>query len=157
MDGYVSKPIRAEDLLEEIKRRVPQASPVPEEWSAFAEAGPAPGDVVDRGALYERVENDTALLAELVLLFLEDCPRLMAAICEAIAREDAKALERAAHALKGTVSNFAAPRAIAAALRLERMGGEGDLGHAAEGYATLEREIERLRPLLAELRQEIVQ
>ena len=156
MDGYVSKPVRAVDLLEEVERlasggaatRDPSSVPSPA-------AEPAPGEVLDRAALLERVEGDRALLAELVGLFLQDCPRLLAGIREAVARGDAKALERAAHACKGAVSNFAAPAATAAALRMEQMSREGNLAQAAEGCAALEAEIERLNPVLEEFCQEV--
>ncbi len=116
---------------------------------------PAPGEVLDRAALLEHMEGDPELLAEMVTLFLQDCPRLLAALREALARGDAGALRLAAHTLKGTVSNFAAPAATAAALRLERMGREGDLSQAEEGCAAVETEIERLKPLLANLCQEV--
>ncbi len=153
MDGYVAKPIRAADLLGEVERCVPKAPvELPEPVGAPQSA---PGEVLDCAALLEHMEGDPELLAEMVGLFLQDCPQLLAALREALARGDAGALRRAAHTLKGTVSNFAAPAATAAALRLERMGREGDLSQAAEGCAALETEIERLKPLLANLCQEV--
>jgi PAS domain S-box-containing protein len=153
MDGYVAKPIRAAELVEEIERCVPN---VPVELSGPVGASqPASGEVLDRAALLEHMEGDPELLAEMVALFLQDCPQLLAAVREALARGDARALRAAAHSLKGTVSNFAAPSATAAALRLERMGREGDLRQAEEGCAALETEIERLKPLLANLCQEV--
>jgi hypothetical protein len=41
-----------------------------------------------------------------------------------------------------------------AALALETMGRDGDLNDAQKGYQVLEEEIERLRPVLASLKQE---
>ncbi len=149
MDGYVAKPVRAEDLLTEIERHAaPQADSPAEPAAPAPIAAPAPDGVLDGTALLAQVEGDTELLAELVMIFLQDCPRLVGAVREAVARGDARALERAAHTLKGTVSNFAAPAATAAALRLEQMGREGNLAQAGEACAALEAEIERLRPLL---------
>ncbi|MBI3670340.1 MAG: PAS domain S-box protein [Acidobacteria bacterium] len=149
MDGYVSKPIRAVDLFAAIEEHVPDPAAAP------AAGEPSPGEVLDRDALVARVEGDKELLTEMVELFLQDSPRLIAAIREAAARGDAKSLERSAHTLKGSVSNFCAPAATAAAVRLEQMGREGDLAQAAEGCAALEKEIARLKPLLAELGQEV--
>src|SRR6266849_2996371 len=149
MDGYVAKPVRAEDLLTEIERHAaPQAESPAEPAAPAPIAAPAPDGVLDGTALLAQVEGDTELLAELVMIFLQDCPRLVGAVREAVARGDARALERAAHTLKGTVSNFAAPAATAAALRLEQMGREGNLAQAGEACAALEAEIERLKPLL---------
>src|SRR5712691_8641718 len=117
MDGYVSKPVRAKDLFDEIKKHVPSAEAPPTETSAkppSPEATPPvrkSADGLDRATLMERLEGDAGLLAEMVGLFLQDYPRLLAAMREAAARGDAKSLERAAHTLKGAVSNFAAPAA----------------------------------------------
>ena len=62
-----------------------------------------------------------------------------------------KTMERAAHALKGSVANFAAPAAYDAALRLEVMGRAGHLDQAPEGLRRLESALEALRPLLRNL------
>ena len=61
-------------------------------------------------------------------------------------------MQLAAHSLKGSVANFAAAAAVAAALRLEIMGHDGDLSHAGEAVAALEREIDLLIPVLHTLR-----
>jgi len=142
MDGYVSKPVRAADLLEEIDKQVRRAQPTLRV-------------VLDRAALLERLEGDAELLAEMVGALLEDCPRLVASIREAVARGDARLLERAAHTLKGSVGNFGASAAAAAALRLEQMGRQGELAQAGEACTALDREIERLKPILAGLCQEV--
>ena len=54
-------------------------------------------------------------------------------------RRDAGALLEAAHALRGSVANFGATRAVAAALRLELMGKAGDLTVAPAALADLQR------------------
>ena len=161
MDGYVSKPIRAQDLLSEIRKHLPSAQPPPAETSApppSPEATP-PGresaDALDRATLMERLDGDAGLLAEMVALFLHDYPRLLAAMHEAVARGDAKSLERAAHTLKGAVSTFAASRATAAALRLEQMGRQVNLTQAEEGLAALEAELHRVKSALAEFCHEV--
>src|SRR5437899_42983 len=161
MDGYVSKPVRTKDLFDEIKKHVPSAEAPPTETSAkppSPEATPPvreSAETLDRATLMERLEGDAGLLAELVGLFLQDYPRLLTAMREAVARGDAKLLERAAHTLKGAVSNFAAPAATAAALRLEQMGRQANLTQAEEALAALEAELDRLKGLLAQFCQEV--
>jgi two-component system sensor histidine kinase/response regulator len=155
MDGYVAKPIRAADLFAEIERLVSDTSAPAAQSAPAVMAEPANGEVLDRAAFFERIEGDTDLLADMVGLFLRECPCHLVAIREAVACGDARTLERAAHTLKGSVSNFAAPAAAAAVLRLERMGREGDLARAAEDCAALEMELERLKHLLVELVQEV--
>jgi hypothetical protein len=70
--------------------------------------------------------------------------------------QDAKALERAAHALQGSVGSFAAHAAQRAARELERIGHDGDLTHAEEAGRSLERQIERLCPVLEAMEKQEV-
>jgi HPt (histidine-containing phosphotransfer) domain-containing protein len=84
-------------------------------------------------------------------LFNADCPHLRAEIRQAVAAGDAPKLKRAAHTLKGAVSNFGARRTVEAAQRLEALGKQGDLTGAGEAAAVLEEELERLLPALAAL------
>jgi len=154
MDGYVPKPVRAAALFAEIEKHVAGAAAAAPPAPAAA-LKPDPGSVLDRAVLQERVEGDAGLLAEMIGLFLRDYPRLLGAMREAIASGDAQGLERAAHTLKGTVGNFAATAATTAALLLEQMGRERNLAQAEEGYAALERELDRLKASLAEICQEV--
>src|SRR5205823_6404797 len=107
-----------------------------------SEAGAPPevaeGEVLDKAELLKRVEDDMELLRELAALFGESCPKQLDAVRAAIAERDAAALERAAHAIKGSVGNFAAHSAFEAALRLELMGREGDLSGAEKACTALE-------------------
>ena len=86
------------------------------------------------------------MLRELVDLFLEDCPRLLGEIHEAVRSRDSAALMRSAHALKGSVGTFGAPAAMATARELETLGRQGDLTRAEELSAQMEQEINRLWP-----------
>ena len=96
------------------------------------------------------------MLQEIVQLFCAEAPELLARIQTAIAHSDGRALERAAHSLKGTVMSFGAQTAGEAALRLEVMGRGGDVTQAALAYAELEREIAQLGNALAVFRGEQV-
>jgi CheY-like chemotaxis protein len=163
MDGYVTKPIQPQVLFDTIEALMPaQKEPEPGEVAgAGARPSPLHGDtasdgagsepILDREQVMKRVAGDVELLKELIDIFLEECPPLLAAIREAIAGQDGEALEQAAHKLKGAVGNFSAPAAAEAALRLEVMGRERDLAGADAAYADLESGIERLKPALAAL------
>jgi len=110
-------------------------------------------EVFDRAEAIARLDGDENLLREIAGLFLDGCPRMLSDIRQALADRDSRALERAAHVLKGSVSNLSARVAFEAAVNLERMSRKGDLTRAEEACAALEREIERLRPALAALRR----
>ncbi|HTX73630.1 MAG TPA: Hpt domain-containing protein, partial [Rectinemataceae bacterium] len=62
---------------------------------------------------------------------------------------DAPALRAAAHALKGAVSNFAAPAATDAAFALQKMGEGGRLAGATAVLERVEKEVEALLAALA--------
>jgi PAS domain S-box-containing protein len=166
MDAYVSKPLQAQELFAIIEIVIPiptgaETGVLGQEMPAEAKAGapdqPAPAEAVfDRDAALDRVDGDRELLQEIIELFFDEMPGLLAAVQETITRCDAKALERAAHTLKGAVGNFGAKGAFDAALRLEVMGRGGDLTHVAGAYAELEREVARLEGALAALREEKV-
>jgi signal transduction histidine kinase/DNA-binding response OmpR family regulator len=150
MDSYVPKPINPEEFYAVIESLVP-GSGVPAEAKSELES---PAAVVDMNALLIRVEGDKDLLAQMAELFLEECPQSLCTIREAVLRRDAKELERSAHTLKSAVGNFAAQKAVEAALELETMARDGDLNEAEKAYQALEQEIERLKPVLANLRQD---
>jgi HPt (histidine-containing phosphotransfer) domain-containing protein len=107
--------------------------------------------IIDKTGLMERLDGDQELLGELVELFLADCPRLLEEIRAAVESDDAEQLMRAAHTLKGSVSNFCASDAAEAAQKLESLGRAGDLAVAPEYLATLEPIMERLNAELDQL------
>jgi two-component system sensor histidine kinase/response regulator len=145
MDGYISKPIQPRELREAIDRLVP-----PQGTEAKGEM-PAQDGVVDRQEILERVGGDLKLLRELIEVFFTDCPRLWQNVRDALTQGDAPKLKRAAHTLKGSVGNFGAHAAREAAENLELLAGRGDLTHAIEAAQKLERELERLKPVLLSL------
>jgi two-component system, sensor histidine kinase and response regulator len=110
-----------------------------------------PDPPFNRNAALVQVDGDEELLGELAKMFLDELPIQLAALRDAVACGDSKALERTAHALKGAVGNFAARRSFDRARDLEMMGRAGDLAHAREGLAALEESLQRLEPALARL------
>jgi CheY-like chemotaxis protein len=147
MNGYISKPIQAQELFDlieewtsEVLRPQPRERPNGHKDDLF-------------GQMMLRFDGDLAFMMELTTAFLDECVNLLGAMREAVKQGDASALARAAHSLKGAVANFPAQPAVEAALRLEMIGRQGDLTHAAEAYHALVVEIERLKPALVSLRE----
>jgi CheY-like chemotaxis protein len=160
MDGYISKPVRAEDLSETMEKLLPNA--------AMADSGVRPGvraeevlvatnapaveearEVFDRAAALARVGGKVKNLSKLAAVFLDECPKSMAAIRDAIVNGNAPKLGQAAHPLRGAVAIFCARRASDALLKLEMLGRAGDLRESEEAYAALEKEINQLIQALA--------
>ena len=147
MDAYVAKPIRAEELFQTIASICSSSRP-----------GPAAAPVASETPLnwqraVEATDGSPEVLRGLVDVALEETPKLLAAVREAVAHADPAGLRHAAHTLKGSIRYFGADRAFDAAVRLERMGLDGLLEGAQEALADLEPEIARLLAALGEFRQ----
>jgi CheY-like chemotaxis protein len=140
MDGYIAKPVQARELLDLI--------------DSLTGAGPAPPRSSPRASsrLVQRFGGNEDLLRELVDIFLESNPALMVELHNAISRGDAAEVRRTAHNIKGSVGNFEAIDAHAAAQRLEEIGRSGNLQDAAAAFAALQDAIARLSPALAGIR-----
>jgi HPt (histidine-containing phosphotransfer) domain-containing protein len=139
MDDYLSKPIRRDELSRALAR---------------CRSRQAPG-AVDRAALDALAESlgggedGRGAVAELVDTFLEDAPAQMAALRDAVERDDAGAAHRAAHTLKSNGAMFGARPFSELCRRLEALGREGRLDAAPELVAHAEREWERVGEALS--------
>jgi HPt (histidine-containing phosphotransfer) domain-containing protein len=111
-----------------------------------------PNEIVfDKAVALSRVGGDLELLKEIAVLFLEDYPKSLSELRAAIEAGDAKGVERTAHGLKGSVSNFGAEPAVNAALQLETMGRARQLVEVEQVLHSLELALAALRPELESL------
>jgi len=138
MDGYVTKPIRPEGLLEAIEGIVSQKSrPGP------ADDVPPAAPAADKGRMLDRVGGRQETLRKVARVFLASCPTVLLQIRQAIGCGDAVSVARLAHGLKGSMGIFDTVGAEAA-VALEEAGRRDDLGAAQAAYETL---LERLAAL----------
>jgi CheY-like chemotaxis protein/HPt (histidine-containing phosphotransfer) domain-containing protein len=145
MDGYVSKPVQTQELLQAIASVVTQSA----DRTTTEGQVPAPAVVgVDRARLMEQLGGDEELLREVVGLFHQGFARSLAGLRAAMEAGDAARLEREAHSLRGSVAVFGCAPATEMAHQLETQGRAGDLTGAAAVLAELE---ETLRGLDAAL------
>ncbi len=133
MDGYLPKPIRAAELFAEIAR----LAPVREE-------------PLDRETILASCGGDQELLDELLAVFADRAPRLLADLSTALSAKDARTAARIAHSLKGMVGTFS-KRAAEAALAIERAADASALDEAQVSQRALVSAIERLQPHLVGL------
>jgi HPt (histidine-containing phosphotransfer) domain-containing protein len=110
-----------------------------------------PMTLIDRDAVLDRVGGDENLLREIIVIFLDECPALVASIRDALAKQDRRLLERSAHTLKGSLATFGADAATQAALELELSARRGDLHRAPALVARLEVELDFIRTALSSL------
>src|ERR1700733_8837257 len=86
----------------------------------------------NRSAALEIVGGDESLLNEMVQLFLVESPKLVAQMQQALAHNEPRLLEMAAHCLKGELRYLVVPEASEAADKLETAGRTGEMGAAAD-------------------------
>jgi CheY-like chemotaxis protein len=113
MDEYLTKPLDPKQLCQLV------------EGIVAGRAAAAPDDTPSAAISMQvlaRVGGDRELLAEISRLFVDDAPRHLDRIRQALDTRDGEALRRAAHGLKGAAANFDADGVVAAARTLEDIG-----------------------------------
>jgi PAS domain S-box-containing protein len=143
MDGYISKPVRLSDIEQTLAEL---ARPLAAKAKPLAEAASW-----NRAEALARIGGDEELLGDLCHIFLEESPKLMQKLQQAVAAGDTDGVMRAAHSLKGETSYLGANRTSHAARQLEDMGRDQNLSQASDTFATLERELASLHRELQDL------
>jgi CheY-like chemotaxis protein len=153
MDGYVSKPIRSEELFSAIERvlAIVGDGGAPGRTPERRRPAATPASLLDENELLERVDGDRELLLDLVELFYSDLPQRLREADAAVASGDAPEVERIAHSLAGAIGNLAAHRALAAARRLEARAAARDQAALAPSLGELRLELGLLKPALRAL------
>jgi CheY-like chemotaxis protein/HPt (histidine-containing phosphotransfer) domain-containing protein len=164
MDGYVSKPIRLEDLHKALAAIQPllgsaevKVNPAPMPNSPLPNSPNKTGlgneklgiGVFDEAAALAAVDGDRDFLALLAQTFLRDCPRWLSEMEAGLANGETSRINRAAHSLKGGTYVLAAHNVTQAAERLEELAAGGNLPACVLAYPALAREVEQLRNSLS--------
>jgi signal transduction histidine kinase/DNA-binding response OmpR family regulator len=142
MDGYISKPVSGKEIEDMISTIAVTETATP--TLIEVQAAPTPPIAWDRAKALERVDGDEQLLQEVVQIFLEESPKQLAKLRQAVTVGDADLLERAAHSMKGELGYLAVPDSCQKARVLEQMGRTRNLEQAAETLAVLETEVSAL-------------
>jgi HPt (histidine-containing phosphotransfer) domain-containing protein len=126
MDDFVTKPVNFAELLRSIDRLAGGAS-VTAARTAGARNGEAENgdDIFGEAHLLDIVQGDRQLAIELANIFLGELEPRMDEIAESIRSGDARRLESAAHALKGSALSVSAKGVADSALSLELLGRSG--------------------------------
>jgi CheY-like chemotaxis protein/HPt (histidine-containing phosphotransfer) domain-containing protein len=152
MDDYVSKPVRADELL----RALQKLAPCPGVEAVVLPPPAPPTDTTqtptfDRQIAQDRFHGEEELLEEVLQLFLSDAPNRLAALRAGLEQSDPKRVEVAAHSLKGAAGYVGAEQVAARAFKLEELGRSGELSRALNEFRQLEHEIGRFRQAVADL------
>jgi HPt (histidine-containing phosphotransfer) domain-containing protein len=105
---------------------------------------------VDLAVAMRWLGGDQRLLAELVGIFVDDGPKRLQAIREAVSASDVRQVEHVAHSLKGSAAILGATRLQTAALALEDAAHDGHTENSPDLVAEIARELERVMAFFAD-------
>jgi CheY-like chemotaxis protein len=154
MDGYLPKPINAQELIGLVERLAGGAAP----GAAVAEATPGPAaistpataGVFDPGLALTRCFDNPDMVQEMIQCFLAEVDPLLRQTWAALAKGKLAEVGRLGHRLKGTVFYLGADRAKDAAMLVERfVVSQGDPSEAEEAVDALQRECLVLKAALS--------
>ncbi|MEI8380211.1 MAG: response regulator [Planctomycetota bacterium] len=109
MDGYLMKPIRAEQLFRQIEDLAGGISATvrqPEASAALTPVADEQTSLVDWNVAIKAVNKDQELLKQVVDAFLSEGPQLLETMRVSFTEADAKRFQRAAHTLKSALRTF---------------------------------------------------
>jgi signal transduction histidine kinase/DNA-binding response OmpR family regulator len=152
MDGYVSKPINPEELLEVVERVAAEnlsrgAGRKSRRNGPSRPAGAA--EVFSLPEVMERLGGDESLFRELAHALVDTSRDLMRDMRQVLMEGDSEKLAMLAHTLKGSVANFGAQPALRAAERLESLARGRRLADADKALRALAEEMARLTEAVA--------
>ncbi len=139
MDGYLSKPVRPDELYALIEKLADTGTDT-KGTRDYVPVG------LDPEQLIAVTDNHPSLMQTLLRVFIDTAPPMVGGLDAALRSGVAKDVEQRAHALKGMFGGVAATGAAACAGRLEMLAHAGTL----DGAETIRRELE------AEVRQALI-
>jgi two-component system sensor histidine kinase/response regulator len=142
MDDFLAKPVRTAEVFAALERVITTHPVVVVDSAESALIDP---DIVLSGCA-----GDPALLAEMIQLFGDTAPELLARVEAAVRSLDTEKLRIAAHALRGLISAFSSSVAESAEV-LEQLAIERRAGEAGAPYKRLNDAIHNLSAALATL------
>lgn len=138
MDEYVPKPVKKEELLRAVENIAPESAKVYR---------------LDEEKMLERVEGDRDLLKRVIDIFLDNTPKLLTQLRDAIEKEDFGDVNYVGHTLKGSCRNFYFKRAGDLSDIIEQAGKEKNFAKIKQTQPFMEEEIRNLLDMLNEYKQ----
>ncbi len=157
MDGYLSKPLKADELfaaiagIPPVKIKMPAVAIVHDRPISASQLDTPVFDLVESLGY---VDGNRELLEEMIELFFVQLDRLLPQIRIAGDHRDHQTLSQQAHKLAGSMMAFGAQAAVETARRLEAVSRETELDSIDATLTELEREVTRLRKALTAYLQE---
>jgi CheY-like chemotaxis protein/HPt (histidine-containing phosphotransfer) domain-containing protein len=143
MDDYVPKPVTASGLASVVAHWL-STDCCAESRLAQVVPSSEPG-VFDEPSLLARVSDDQELARTVVLCFLEDLPKQLAALSNCVACGDAKGAQRQVHTIRGAAAAVSGTLLIDFASALEDHAAKGNLAAVGAALGELSERFSRVR------------
>ncbi len=160
MDHHLAKPYSRKQLASAMARWLPSdlvnrtdgSAPTAPAALPQPEPDEGPESILDQAAL-DNIRaldepGESAVVDEVIGIFLSESPQLLSKLKAAFAAENAAEVGKVAHAFKSASLNVGAKQLGELCRKVERLGKAGDLSGVAEPMAAIERQLQRVRPLL---------
>jgi len=169
MDAYLAKPVDVDEMLQVVEEasqgreclRGHRSGNGEEDSAEFVipdlddstSENASPEEILDFEGVMKRLNGELELYRDFIKYFDEDYPPLIDSLQQAIGKDDASAVHRIAHSLKGLCANLGAVACTDTAGELEQIGKDGDLNDASNQFAKLQRQISQLDAVLGKYRK----
>ncbi|HEX4052637.1 MAG TPA: response regulator [Tepidisphaeraceae bacterium] len=160
MDGYVSKPIEAAEVVATIQSVARPGRPraaVPAAQDSASPTSPDNSAPIDFGSLRRRCMGNRRLAAKALETFAGAIGKYVEDLAQNLRQGDAKSAAAVAHKIKGAAGNVSAPQVLRIAAQLEEMSKGDAVSQTEPVLAELQVEIERVRQFVSTSLQDLIQ
>jgi CheY-like chemotaxis protein/HPt (histidine-containing phosphotransfer) domain-containing protein len=149
MNGYVTKPLRFDALDRAIQEWTGGLQTAGEPLASVTVAAvTADRTAFDRNEFDELVMGNKGLARQIMRQFVDDFPRQIALLAQAVSDGDAQQVRMVAHSIKGAAASVSLPEMREASWKLEQQGRDENLTAAGAAMAELSASFERARPAI---------
>jgi HPt (histidine-containing phosphotransfer) domain-containing protein len=150
MDDYLSKPVEPDELARVLDKWLCGSPPEESiEAPALPETPPCASDVYNHAELVRRLMGSKVLAESAVNAFLDAAPSQLLNLRRQLDRQDAQAVRREAHALKGAAATISAPVLREFALKAEQAAAAGEWTRIEELLPRMEDQLVRLKTAIS--------
>ncbi|RLC19239.1 MAG: hybrid sensor histidine kinase/response regulator [Deltaproteobacteria bacterium] len=151
MNDYLSKPIRAQKILDVLEKYLFSETARKAEPEPTAKKRPPKKDIFDETMLLGGLGGDKAMFKEIMEVFLQDIPRLLKELKVASESGDTEKVGMHGHSIKGASASAGAQRLRDVAYELETAGKDRDIARIPLLIETLEQEFKEVVSALADM------
>jgi len=149
MDDYLSKPVMPQDLSDMLEKWIAKQDSSQQKEATVSDIKPVQ-DIFDKDDLLDRFMGDEDFANEIMHNFIEEVPRQVTALKEAMNNGDTSMVSHHAHTLKGAASSVSALALKEIASRIETAVETGDLAKAGSLIQNVDEQLEILKTTLVQ-------